>query len=288
MRAPTQPQRTPPWLLERIALEELPPAELAAARSRLLQEPDGPQRLAALLAADDEILRQRPPEVFAAAVSARAAQQGASVAAPVWRRLWWPVAAFASVASATVIVAILMVQPPPAGPAGGAAGAPAGAPTGDPPGAGSEPAPTERDKGLLPYLVVHRRQGASSSQLDPGAPARPGDLLRLGYVAPGPRRWGVLCSLDGAGAVTLHLPARGGQASPLEADTQVLLPFAYELDAAPTYERFVLVSAEHPFDSEAVLAAARALAQRPDLAVGAPLGLPSTLQQATFVLRKQP
>ncbi|RKH16442.1 ActD-like protein, partial [Corallococcus sp. CA047B] len=44
----TSPHRTPDWLLERIALGELPPDELAAARARLDQEPDGPSRLAAL------------------------------------------------------------------------------------------------------------------------------------------------------------------------------------------------------------------------------------------------
>ncbi|MFP2931254.1 ActD-like protein, partial [Pyxidicoccus sp. 3LG] len=44
----TSPHRTPEWLLERIALGELPPEELAAARARLAQEPDGPSRLAAL------------------------------------------------------------------------------------------------------------------------------------------------------------------------------------------------------------------------------------------------
>ncbi len=54
-------QRTPDWLLERIALEELPAAKLQAARLQLESEPDGQARLEELQASNREILGRIPP-----------------------------------------------------------------------------------------------------------------------------------------------------------------------------------------------------------------------------------
>ena len=63
-------------------------------------------------------------------------------------------------------------------------------------------------QGLEPSLTVYRRTDRGSETLADGAVARTGDLLRLGYTAAG-RRYGVILSIDGRGAVTLHLPSSG-------------------------------------------------------------------------------
>jgi hypothetical protein len=67
-------QRTPDWLLERIAARELPSGELEAARARLLAEPDGQERLSALEADTRTTLIALPPARVAAEVLRRAGQ----------------------------------------------------------------------------------------------------------------------------------------------------------------------------------------------------------------------
>jgi len=297
MTAPTQPQRTPDWLLERIALGELPPAELADARSRLLGEPDGAARLDRLLASNDEILGRHPADAFAAVVRARtaAAAAGAGEAAPRRSWSWWLAGLGSAAVAASLLLTLVLpetVGRAPLRPGAGAGRGATGAPV-DPAGprvavAPVQPGPTERPKGLEPHVVVHRRLGARSERLSPGAVAAAGDLLRVGYISPTTERYGVLCSIDGAGAVTLHLPQEGGVASPLDTDREVLLPFAYELDDAPDYERFVLVTGLRPFGTDEVLVAARSLAQDPARGRQAPLALSDDLHQATYTLRKQP
>ncbi|ATB44679.1 ActD-like protein [Corallococcus macrosporus] len=261
----TSPHRTPDWLLERIALGELPPGELAAARARLAEEPDGLARLAALEADSRATLETLPPARVAREVEARAARPDA--ARPFFRRspAWGLVPALA--------VAALFVVLRPSGQVE----------TGVAPGNGPE---VTRIKGLAPRLVVHRQAAAARPErLADGAAAAAGDVVQVGYVAAG-REYGVIVSLDGNGAVTLHAPEEGAQAMPLAPSGTHALPRAYELDDAPYFERFIFVSAHAPFDVAVVLAAAQALSGKPD-ASSAPLVLPGNLTQVSLTLEKQ-
>ncbi|MFP2928788.1 hypothetical protein ACLESO_27045 [Pyxidicoccus sp. 3LG] len=148
-----------------------------------------------------------------------------------------------------------------------------------------DPVEVTRIKGLEPQLVVHRQAAAGPERLTEGAPAAAGDVVQLAYVAAG-RTHGVILSVDGRGAVTVHAPDVGTQAAALAPSGTHSLPRAYELDDAPGFERFFFVASEAPFDVEPVLAAARALAQGP-AAHTAPLSLPEGLTQVSFTLEKQ-
>ncbi|RKH40401.1 ActD-like protein [Corallococcus sicarius] len=283
----TSPHHTPDWLLERIALGELPPDELAAARARLAQEPDGPSRLAALEADSRAILARLPPQAVAREVMARAARPDSTVAAahvvaaprrveaspprPSWRFL--PVLVPVLAAAALVV----LVRP---STSSDVREAPA---TWGTPGI-LEPT---RSKGLQPRLDVHRQSAARSERLTDGAPARAGDVVQLSYTAVG-KAHGVLLSVDGRGAVTQHLPGHGeadSQSAVLERSGTHLLPRAYELDDAPGFERFFFITADAPFALDGVLSAARLLAASPD-ARTAPLRLPPELGQTSFLLEK--
>src|SRR5262249_16204658 len=60
--------------------------------------------------------------------------------------------------------------------------------------------------------------------------------------------YGVIASVDGAGAVTLHFPFSEDappQATAVARDTTTL-PHAYALDDAPRFERFFFLIANHP------------------------------------------
>ncbi len=268
--------RTPDWMVERIAQGDLAPAELEAARRRLLAEPDGAERLAALEASNAEILAAHPPAQVAQEVArrahlsntrARVAQDAALRPSARWRSL-----AFAAPLAVGLAVLMVLVM------------------------AKEDTLPTRtqpevalvdgnRSKGLGPTLVLHRREAGAVHPLANGAAAGAGDLLQLGYVSAG-RAFGLILSIDGAGAVTVHLPEGGAQSVRLEGPFAQALEHAYELDDAPGFERFFFITSDRPFDAPAVLSAARALGEEPLRARTQPLPLPEGLDQSSFLLVK--
>ncbi|MCY1036802.1 ActD-like protein [Corallococcus sp. BB11-1] len=283
----TSPHRTPDWLLERIALGELPPDELASARARLAQEPDGPSRLAALEADSRATLQALPPDVVAREVKARFARSGpggALVAVPAPRAE--PLAArptwrFLPLLVPVLAGATLFVIARPLSSTDGREAREAWTEVG-----GTGVLEPTRIKGLQPRLDVHRQAAAGTERLTDGAPARAGDVVQLSYTAAG-KAHGVILSVDGRGAVTVHQPDSGPASAALERSGTHLLPRAYELDDAPAFERFFLITADAPFDLDGVLSAARVLAASPE-ARTAPLSLPADvgLGQTSFLLEK--
>ena len=259
--------RVPEWLLERYALGELPAERLAEVGRRLLEEVGGAERLAALRAADARFLLERPP--FTVVPALRAALPAPAARSSLGRG-WLLVPALAA-----SLGALLVLRSP--------------APTAE---VVTPPTPAGEEgigvKGLEAGLEVHRRSRAGIESLPEGAAARPGDMIQLSTRA-GQGSYGLILSIDGRGGLTRHLPVGGRTAAPLDAGLHAL-PTAFELDDAPAFERFFFISADRPFEVEPVIAAARALAARPD-ASSAPLLLPAGLQasatqSSSFLLRK--
>jgi hypothetical protein len=136
------------------------------------------------------------------------------------------------------------------------------------------------------HLVLYRRQGEQAETLSEGAHARRGDMLQVGYVA-AEAEYGVIVSLDGQGNVTLHFPDADNASTRLASEGETLLGHAYELDAAPRFERFFFVTGKHPIDTKRVLSAAHVLAQSPDRAPRQKLELPPDLKQNSLTLVKE-
>jgi hypothetical protein len=240
--------RVPDWWLERLAAGELPEREARELLERLERAGEA-ARLDALEASSAEILRAHPAAEVVAEVERRAAAQG--LARPRAGRPLWPVLALGGSAALTLmLVRVLDVQPD-AGRAGVEPSAQSAQSDRRVPGEGS----AERliAKGLEPYLSIYRRTGASPERLAARARVRAGDTLQLAYVAAG-QRFGVVASVDGRGAVTLHLPETSGRAAALDDRGETALPHAFELDATPGNERFVFVTSSAPFDTGAVVA----------------------------------
>lgn len=119
--------------------------------------------------------------------------------------------------------------------------------------------PDVRTKGPgAPSLQVMRKLGASAEPLDDGARVVAGDVVQLSYRIP-VRQHGVILSFDGAGQVTVHLPA-SGMTAPAIGPGEGRVDHAYQLDAAPAFERFVLLTSSEPFAVDDAVAAARATA----------------------------
>lgn len=230
----TQRARVPDWLLERLAAGELP-ERVARELSERLDDAGERSRLLALEASNAEILQAHPPALVLASVERRAALRPAR---PRATPAFWPLLAFGG--SAALALALVLDAVPERDPS-------------------VSPLAREADaeqliaKGLEPYLSIYRRTRASPERLPERARVRAGDTLQLAYVAAG-QRFGVVASVDGRGAVTLHLPEAAGRAAALDDGGETALPHAFELDDTPGSERFVFVTGAAPFDTGAVVA----------------------------------
>jgi hypothetical protein len=96
-----------------------------------------------------------------------------------------------------------------------------------------------------------------------------GDTIQLAYtvIGAGDSRYGVIFSIDGHAAVTLHYPYTPDSATRLHTGRQTFLEEAYTLDDAPDYELFFFVIGDEPLGVEEILNAARQLAGNPGTAL---------------------
>lgn len=244
-------QRILDWVLERYAVGELPEGITA---DEIAKDPSVPDRLAALQRSNAEFLARLPPRAAAREILRRRESRSSHSRRATWSAIRW------APMLAAVCAVVLLV--PRAGPRG--------------------PEDELRSKGLRPHLEVYRQQNLEAEVLTPDASVRAGDVLQLRVVG-ATARFAAVVSIDGTGAVTLHAPEHQGAALALPDSGVQALGHAYALDAAPRFERFVLVTSEQPFDVAVVLSAARALGADP----ATPLALPLGLRQSSFVVRKE-
>lgn len=144
---------------------------------------------------------------------------------------------------------------------------------------------SERVKGLNPSLKVYRRSGDTAEILVNRDSAVEKDLLQIEYIA-GSFKYGVIFSIDGRGTLTMHFPAYSGVSAELDNNGAVLLPYAYELDDAPDFERFFFVVGGSGFDLNEVFDAACELASKGNAARREFLDIPESYYQTTLLLKK--
>jgi hypothetical protein len=264
--------KTPDLLLEQLALGELAPSD-----ERLLREQLGAseieQRLSALGADDTRFHAEHDAVAMGDAIKQRLRVERARADVHRSRRassLRYLLPSVAALGAALLLYA-RMPEPASQGPV---------------PGAQEVTEPTERSKGIAAHLVLYRRAGELAETLGNGAHARQGDMLQVGYVS-AQARHGVIVSLDGSGAVTLHFPDAESASTKLESEGEQLLDHAYELDGAPAFERFFFVTSSAPIDPKRVLGAAEKLSRTPDGARRGALPLPTALHQHSLVLVKE-
>jgi hypothetical protein len=261
-------------LLEQYSLGELPARLARMVKDELERDADLRARLDALADSNGEILARYPAERMVPEIRERLLREGGhgnpwhsgASAAPA-RRPVSPLAWALPVAAMVVLTLSFFAMR-------------------ERMTAGNE----TRVKGLTPHLTVFRKTASGAEELRTGTLARRADVLQLGYMA-GEAKYGVIFSVDGRGAITWHLPSGyqgGSRAAPaLDAQGEVVLPSAYELDDAPGFERFFLVYSSAPFDVGDVERAARALSARHAGADKDGLGLRGGLGEYSLLLKKQ-
>ena len=243
------------WLVERVRLGEASPSiQLTPAERERLEE---------LEAEDRAILFQYPPGRVAAEIRRRGGDAQPSAQPGLARVGTWGAAA----AMAGLVVFAL-------------SGGEVGYVPDDP--SGLEPT---RSKGG-DALVAHRASREGVELVQPNDALGAGERIQISYRLEAPA-YAVMLSVDGRGLVSLHLPAKKGQPPPRVQVGRGVLPYSYELDDAPMFERFFLITGPDRFRTQDVVAAAEALAQNaPDRVREAPLELPNGLTQTDLVLLK--
>ncbi len=271
--------RVPDLILEQFALGELPPAEEKRFRAAMESDPEIARRLMEIEGSNAEILARHPPEKIAESIRSRLEgpgteaeeaessrfrpRSGARAAGLLARRASFPIAA-----ALVVLAGAFAIR-------GGH-----DAPLSD--------AEITRAKGGAASLYIYRKTPSGSEELPDGALASRNDLVQLSYSSGG-ARYGAILSIDGRGTVTFHLPPAysGGiaQSPELESRPRAALGSAYELDDAPSFERFFIVLSDKPFRLSEVFESAKKLAGRADAATS-PLPISSRLGQSSLLLRK--
>ena len=138
---------------------------------------------------------------------------------------------------------------------------------------------------VLWYTSNNGYPGTVKLLLKSGAKAKQGDLLQIAYISAG-ENFGVIFSIDGNGAVTLHYPEHKKQSTFLKKEKKVLLESAYELDDAPGFERFFFITSPAPINVDGVLKKAWELARDPNLAETANIELKQSFKQTSVLIEK--
>jgi hypothetical protein len=224
------------FVLEQLVSGDLPEAEAGALRAAAASDPQLAARIARLETDSASFLAAHPSADVVPSIERRLhLAQTQDRVRRGHRRRWWTLALGLPVAAAAAGLLAMNIQPM----------------------NGSLPPDVEwtQPKGGAPTLKVHRKTRRGEERLRDGATVGAGDLLQLGYDA-GTATHGVVLSVDGSGVVTLHHPADVRASTELESGGH-LLPDAYELDAAPSFERFFFVTSNAPVDVADVRNAAK-------------------------------
>ena len=105
-----------------------------------------------------------------------------------------------------------------------------------------------RIKGLDARMEVWKKTQVGIVQLNDLDSVGEGDEIQLRYAVP-EKCYGLLFSMDGNGALTLHM-GDGVKAIELAPGKMNSLPFAYKLDDAPYFEKFFFVTSPKEFAVE--------------------------------------
>jgi len=267
----TSKREIPDWQLERYLLCELSAELEKEVRNQLARDPSLQTRLDALEESNGEILSSYPPMIQAKQIEkkyekvyGREERRRGSVQRPKLRSFAYAFSTAAVILIVLIPLRSILKQTPSDGDMEGI-----------------------RLKGLKPHLVVYRKSGDEIERLEVGESAAEGDVIQLSYVAAG-KKFGAIYSIDDRGVVTLHYPDTDDEVAPgLDQGGEISLPYAYELDDAPLYERFFFITSDEPFDLAEVGDAVHALASKSKRAEKNKLKLPSGFKQYSTILKKE-
>ena len=268
------------YYLERYVLGELPEEEAEEIRRQASSDPEVLAALENIESSNRAVLLRYPPSVVKERLLGRMAEAGTKESGRWgWVRSRTALlrrAVYVASACAAAFIIFVIVRPSPKKEVAFT----------EPP-AGEEYSQIKGPEGLdlsKTQLLIYRKNKDGIEMLTDGSLSKAGDLLQLAYVA-AHAPYGIILSIDGRGGATLHLPENGGTTS-LAQNKRVLLPHAIELDDAPGFERFFLLTSEFPVEAAEIMESAKALAAEPLRARTEKLDLPAGVEQSSIIVLK--
>jgi hypothetical protein len=274
--------KIPAWILEKYLLGELPDPELKQITHRLKNDPGLRAEIERLTASNRDILNKYPADSLVPEILNRCNKKknyrennvGVTAARPI---LFKRILQFSPVFASLLVIIFIGLQIFKAG---------ENSSTAIDPGIQDG---TNRVKGspevkAVPHLIIHRK-GNNIEVLGKESKAKAGDLLQLAYAAAGETH-GVICSIDGNGAVTLHFPGKKNDSTALMQGKKVLLANAYELDNAPGFERFFFITSDAEIDVQDILKRVKTLANDSHRAQTDNIQLPHSFKQFSILIIK--
>ena len=248
----------PDWKLERFLTGDLPESEMDEIRELEAKDAMLAQRVRKLREDNKAILNKLPFEALAGKLAGSAGTADEMGAAQVVRTAdevrTAPRLSFVKYASAAVLVlAIALVaffaqrETVVTGAENGSDVAAANGAAQTQVALAETPSDT-RIKGLDARMEVWKKMPTGIVQLQDLDEVREGDEIQLRYAVP-EKCFGILFSMDGNGALTLHM-GNGEKSVELAPGKMNSLPFAYKLDDAPYFEKFFFVTSPNEFAVE--------------------------------------
>lgn len=229
----------PDWKLEKYLTGDLPASEMRKLREMEATDEVLAGRVRMFREDNLAVLRKMPFESLETKLEARSGIRGIDTLTVNFKLVKF--AAAAVFVLAFVAVAVFMNGERPMPMADGA-------------GVGTQVAMMEvetgtRIKGMDARIEIWKKTEKGIAQLENLSDASEGDEIQLRYSVP-QKCFGLLFSMDGNGAVTIHM-GNENMAIPLEPGKMVTLPFAYKLDDAPKFEKFFLLTSQNEFELDA-------------------------------------
>jgi len=257
---------------EQYLLGELSKDRMKEVKAYIEENPEAESRIERLKKSNEEILNILPPKVLADRIKrlqlltgtgTKKEKETTSVRTPLLRRLGAPAAAAVIIAiSAYLIVPII-------------------------PGTGIFTGTEEgiRLKGSG-GISVYRKGKKEIERLKNLDPAKEGDLIQIA-ITPPKGRFAAVISIDGRSMVTVHYPLRGERAASITPGKRIVLKKSYELDDAPKFERFFLITSDREFDISQIQKKANEIASKPEGGKKGKLPLPKEFAQDAVILLKK-
>jgi hypothetical protein len=246
-------------MLERYHLEELPPDQMNLVRNALSDDPSVKERLDSIIASDNEILSDYPAPFVSGRIRDGLERAMKEKKVPgkcgMSRGKIFGIAfsAAGSIAAAAAIFIFLPVSTAlNTNPVSNAISPPAEK-------IADVSSDIIRTKGKESELYLYRKTNKEPEELSPDSVAVKGDIIQLAFQTKLP--YAVIFSIDGRGGVTLHYPVSENASSSVSRGKKIFLPSSYQLDDAPRYERFFLVTSESGINPGFVVSKAREFAK---------------------------
>lgn len=217
----------PQWKLERFILGELPKKELEALQARVRVDHDLQNRLSELKIQNDKYIANIDLEALANRIHGKH-RINISQKFTTKKLNWFSIPVTAIACMAILFIGIFVYT------------------------SNKSTLTDDRVKGGGNRIELWQKKEGIVANILNNALLEKGDVIQI-RIHPEKKCFGVVVSLDGRGTWTTHLPDSGSTSKAIKPGKDEFLDFAYQLDDAPNYEVFWLVTSDKTFNIDTLM-----------------------------------